>query len=134
MFDKMLLYDERQQEIEKDEVCEFFTNCAHIRKVRCEPEVVAAVEGDFASSVGTAIIRLISSGRMLAVEGDPAVVVEAIMAVKQGIDRPLHAIDEGYTFDIALDDIAEKEDLVKAIEVAGVEQVDDTEHTPKPEK
>lgn len=113
---KLLLYDEREQLFEAGELLQFFNECDCVSEVRSSPDVIAAAEGEYQSICGgTAIVRLISSCRMVVVEGESMAVVEAVVALNTASNRPLHVIDEGYMFDIPLAGIQTPGALEKAI-------------------
>ncbi len=112
MSDKVLIYNETQVPFEANSIKQAFRKLECVSQIRATPEVVAAVEADYESGTGSCIIRLISSCKMISIEGSLETTAEVVFALKDVLNQSLHVIDEGYTFDLAVGEMESAKEVL----------------------
>lgn len=115
MSEKILIYDESQRPFEADAIEQAFRTVERMSSIRTSPEVVAAVEADHETDAGTCIVRLISSCKMIAIEGSLNAIAETVFALKNALNHPLHVIDEAYSFDFPVSDMSSSQRILEEL-------------------
>ncbi len=116
--DKLLIYDARQIPFDLDEVKFALNGIRAASNIRSGPNVIAAVEANYDANDEDAIIRLISTKKLIALEGTYGAILSSAMDLKAALSVQLRIIDEQYTFDISLEEIRSADELATAIESA----------------
>lgn len=111
MFDKLLLYDETQMPFDPAAFEKCVAAIPGVAGIKTSPEVIASVECVFECQEGRGTIRLISTRKMIALEGDFGCIVAAAFELNLRMVERLHLIDEGYSFDVLLDNASSIEQL-----------------------
>lgn len=115
MSEKILIYDEAQRPFDAEAVEQAFRTVAGMSSIRTSPEVVSAVEADHETDAGTCIVRLISSCKMIAIEGSLDAIAESVFALKNSLNHPLHVIDEAYSFDFPVNNMSSSQRILEEL-------------------
>ena len=116
--DQLLIYDEAQVCFDAAEIENVLRSIPAISSVRTTPQVIAVVEGDYEHETGTAIIRLISTRKMIVLEGTFEAIASAAFELSESTTRKLRLIDESYNFDIAFEDVSSLQQLQEKLAAA----------------
>ncbi|MCC9600753.1 hypothetical protein LOC67_09270 [Stieleria sp. JC731] len=89
-----------------------------VGELHTSPSVIAAIEATHNTESGTCKVKLISSKKMIACSGSIDAIAHTIHASSNELHVALHIIDEGYSFDIAVDKAHSVEQLVAELSTA----------------
>lgn len=64
-------------------------------------------------------VRLKDDLETIVIDGMGSASLQAAIDIQRGYDKPIHLIDDGYTFDLLLADVESLSDLYQRIEEAG---------------